>query len=125
MTTIKQRGKSWRFVADVGRSVELWLAFTPWRSSADAEAHTAAAEGKVMPFPQVAVPVGDFGLDARVWGDFFVALDDLGISEESIRKGAEQMVQDTISDIDSEDEGGSQCEATSEDAANSGTSSST
>ena len=102
---------------DLKRAIELWLAFTPWRSSADAEAHTAALWGEVLAFPHgLSVTVRDFGPAAGGLGDFLVALDPFGIPEEVLREVAEH----TFQSLNSEDEGGSQCEDTSADGGQNG-----
>jgi hypothetical protein len=104
-------------VEDLKLSIELWLAFTPWRSPADAEAYIAALGGKVLGFPYglwAAMP--DFGPDARVLGDFLVAFDPFGIPEEAHRRVAEHYVHS----MNSEEEGGSQCEDTSADGGQNG-----
>ena len=124
---------------DMKRQVELWLAFTPWRSSADAEAYTTGLWGKVLAFPHgVSVAMRDFGPGAGVLGDFLVALDPFGVPEESLRgiakpieealRGTAEPIEDVllgvaeqmIQDIDSEDKGGSQCEDTFADEAANG-----
>ena len=105
-------------VEDMKRAIELWLAFAPWRSSADAEAYKAALWGKVPAFPHGlwAAAIPDFGPDAGVLGDFLVAFDPFGLPEEELRRVAEQYFQS----MNSEDEGGSQCEDTSVDGGQNG-----
>jgi len=89
---------------DFKRAVELWLAFTPWRSSADAKAYKAALWDKVPPFPPASVSILDFRSGGGVFHDFLVALDPFGIPEEELRGAAEHIVQS----MNSEDEEGSQ-----------------